>query len=226
MTNVYSRPVILVVDDDDAIRYLLRETLTLSGFDVITAADGQEALEAFEARRPTLVVLDVMMPEMDGWEVLRELRQRSDVPVLMLTALSREADQLHGLEGGADDYVTKPFSVHQVVARIRAILRRTGYSGKRITCGPITLDPVAHEVMVDDRPVALTNREYALLEVLMKNPGRAFTRAELLSRCWETDYSGVDRVIDVHLASLRRKLGKRGEMIGTVRGVGYKLDVS
>src|SRR3990172_13233614 len=226
MNATSSRPIIMVVDDDSDLRFLLTEAFGLAGYEVITAADGQEALEVYETNHPALVVLDVMMPDMDGWEVLRELRARSDVPVLMLTALSRESDQLHGLEGGADDYVTKPFSVHQVIARVGAILRRTGYGGKTIVCGPITLDAAAHEVIVDDRLIPLTGREYTLLEVLVRNPGRAFTRDELLARCWESGYMGVDRVIDVHLASLRRKLGKRRNMISTVRGVGYKLDVS
>src|SRR5574337_1753259 len=178
--TITSLPLIMVIDDDVDLCKLLVTALNRAGFEAVTFHEGGEALEKFDNYRPALVVLDIMLPEMDGWQVLRELRQRSDVPVLMLTALSRETDQLHGLDGGADDYVTKPFSVHQVTARIRAILRRTGHGGKKIVCGPITLDVLAHEVTVDDRLVGLTKREYSLLEVLMKNPGRAFTRTELL----------------------------------------------
>ncbi len=215
----------MVVDDDVDLCKLLATTLNKAGFEVVTFHEGGEALEKFENYRPALVVLDVMLPEMDGWQVLHEIRDRSDVPVLMLTALSREPDQLKGLEGGADDYVVKPFSLQQLMARVRAILRRTGYSGQYIVRGPLILDPSSHEIKVDGKPISLTRREFALLEVLVQFPGRAFTRSELLARCWGPNYDGVDRVVDVHLASLRAKLGDKRDLISTVRGVGYRLNL-
>jgi DNA-binding response OmpR family regulator len=216
---------ILVVDDEQPVRFLLTEHLTRAGYDVVTAADGQEGLQMFERHSPTLVLLDVMMPKMSGWAVLEALRERSDVPVLMLTARSAEVDQLAGFGLGADDYVTKPFSIRQLVARVQAILRRSGRANNKIVAGPILVDLGAHDVRVDDQLVALTKREFALLEELARNPGRAYTRTELLARCWEPGYTGVDRVVDVHMASLRRKMGKRRNLISTVRGVGYRLNL-
>ena len=217
------RPLILVVDDEAAICRLLQIQLNQLGYEVITATDGQEALSLFEQHCPVLVVLDLMMPAMSGWDVLRELRLRSEVPVLLLTALSSDADQVQGFESGADDYVVKPFTGRQIAARIRAILRRSGYRNDKASAGPITVDFTAHEVIVHGKPVDLTMREASLLEALIRNPGRAFSRAELLARCWEPNFAGVDRVVDVHMASLRRKLGKKQRFISTVRGIGYRL---
>ena len=218
------KPLILVVDDDEDLRFLVKTLLTQAGYDVALAADGEEALALFDKLKPTLVMLDLMMPIMDGWEVLRELRSRSDVPVLMLTALNSETHQVAGLDKGADDYVTKPFTMRQLLARVSAVLRRAGYpAGLRLVFGSLVVDLSAREVRLDDQPVPLTQREFALIEVLMRNPGRVFTRADLLARCWESGYDGVDRVVDVHLASLRRKLGKHRRLIVTVHGVGYRL---
>ncbi len=217
---------VLVVDDEASIRQVLSNELTRADLNAVTASDGVEAIEAFTAHAPDLVVLDVSMPKMDGWEVLRELRQISEVPVLMLTAHSLESDQLTGFGLGADDYVTKPFSLRQVIARVKAILKRTGLvESKKLVVGPIELDPQSREVKAGDTVIELTGREYALLEILMRNPGRVFSRSDLLSRCWEPGYEGVDRVVDVHMASLRRKLGEQRDYIGTIRGVGYKLSI-
>jgi DNA-binding response OmpR family regulator len=219
------KPKILVVDDEFSIRDLLSGYLSKAGYEVIAVMDGEAALEAAALHKPALVVLDLLLPgELDGWDVCRALRARSNVPILMLTSLARDDQQVAGLELGADDYVTKPFSPRQVVARVKALLRRAGHPGVPLTRGPIQLDPVSHSVRVDDRPVSLTGQEFALLEVFMRNPGRAFNRAELLDRCWEPGFDGVDRVIDVHLASLRRKLGAAGRLIVTVRGVGYRFE--
>jgi len=219
------KPKILVVDDEFSIRDLLSGYLRKAGYDVVAVMDGEAALEAAAIHKPALVVLDLLLPgELDGWDVCRALRARSDVPILMLTSLARDDQQVAGLEMGADDYVTKPFSPRQVVARVKALLRRAGHPGAPITRGPIQLDPVAHLVRIAGQPVSLTGQEYALLETLMRNPGRVFTRAELLDHCWEPGFNGVDRVIDVHLASLRRKLGVHGRMIVTVRGVGYRFE--
>lgn len=219
------KPKILVVDDEFSIRDLLSGYLSKAGYEVIAVMDGEAALEAAALHKPALVVLDLLLPgELDGWEVCRALRARSNVPILMLTSLARDEQQVAGLELGADDYVTKPFSPRQVVARVKALLRRAGHPGLPLTRGPIQLDPISHSVHVNDQPVSLTGQEYALLEVFMRSPGRAFTRAELLDRCWEPGFDGVDRVIDVHLASLRRKLGTAGRLIVTVRGVGYRFE--
>ncbi len=217
---------ILVVDDEFSIRDLLSGYLRKAGYEVIAVMDGEAALEAFDAHKPVLVVLDLMLPgELDGWEVCRTLRARSSVPIIMLTSLAQDDQHLAGFELGADDYITKPFNPRQVVARIKAVLRRAGFEGEPIIRGVIQLDPVARTVRVEDRPVALTGHEYNLLEALMRSPGRAFSRAELLDRCWEPGFEGVDRVVDVHLASLRRKLGPSARAIATVRGVGYRFDL-
>jgi two-component system, OmpR family, alkaline phosphatase synthesis response regulator PhoP len=219
------QPLILVVDDDPSLRQLLNWQLTAAGFRIVEAVDGANGLELFDQHQPDLVLLDIMMPMMDGWEVLREMRSRSDVPVLMLTALTNESDQVAGLDGGADDYVVKPFTLRHLLARIRALLRRTGQAVETLVCGPLTLDFKAYEVSMGGHPLPLTRREFELLEVLARHPGRTFSRAELLARCWGPDHDGVDRVVDVHMASLRRKLGRQRKIISTVRGIGYRLKV-
>ncbi len=217
---------VLVVDDDQNILDLLTGYLRHAGYQVVTATDGQMALNCFEQYQPILVVLDLMMPRIDGWEVCRQLRSRSDVPVLILSARAEEVDRLSGLGLGADDYVTKPFSPREVVARVRGILRRAGYEGRPLRYGPLELDPVTRTVTLHKQPVSLTAREFALLETLIRHPGRVFRRTELLDRCWEPGFEGVDRVVDVHIASLRRKLGDDPSdpgLIFTLRGVGYRL---
>ncbi len=220
-------PKILIVDDEQPIRYLLADNLSREGYTVAEAADGREALEMFARHTPDLVVLDVSMPEMSGWEVLKTIRERSEVPVLMLTARSTEADELTSFGLGADDYVTKPFSIRQVLARIQAVLRRVSRSTENqiIAIGPLMINLSTYSVLVDNHPVILTRQELALLEVLARNPGRPFSRAELLARCWETGYQGIDRVVDVHMVSLRRKLNRSRQLIKTVYGVGYKLNL-
>lgn len=219
------KPLLLVVDDDPSLRQLLNWQLTAAGYRVVEAVDGANGLELFDQHKPDLVLLDIMMPMMDGWEVLREMRTRSDVPVLMLTALSNENDQVAGLDGGADDYVVKPFTLRQLLARIRALLRRAGQTVESLECGPLTLNFSAFEVSLAGHVLPLTRREFELLEVLARHPGRTFSRAELLARCWGPEHDGVDRVVDVHMASLRRKLGRQRKLIGTVRGIGYRLRV-
>jgi DNA-binding response OmpR family regulator len=220
------KPLILVVDDDFNIRDLLSGYLQKSGYEVVTASDGPSALDLAEERRPALVVLDVLLGgDMDGYEICRVLRARSRVPVLLLTSLGADAQQITGLEAGADDYVVKPFSLRQVVARIRAILRRAGLvEGDRLEFGPLTLNATQRRVTVNGEPVALTGHEFALLEALMRRPERIFTREDLLNQCWEASFDGTDRVVDVHLASLRRKLGPAAALITTVRGVGYRFE--
>lgn len=219
-------PTILVVDDEPNIRDLLAGYLTHAGYNVVAAADGETALSEAVRVRPALVVLDLMLPGLDGWEVCRQLRRTSDVPILMLTARAGEPDRLAGLGLGADDYVTKPFSPREVVARVKAILRRAGYEGQPLRYGSLELDAVSRTVTLKGRPVGLTGQEFDLLHTLLRHPGRVFSRAELLDYCWGPDFAGVDRVVDVHLSSLRRKIEPdpaQPVYIQTVRGQGYRL---
>ena len=221
---------VLVVDDDHKLISLVRLYLEREGFQVIAAYDGPQALALFERHHPRFVILDVMLPRLDGVAVCRRLRRHSAVPILMLTARVEEVDKLVGLSVGADDYVTKPFSPRELVARVRAILRRTGGAEKaspRIVHGDLVMDVDRHEVLVADRPVRLTAIEYKLLQALMEFPGRAFTRDQLLTHVYAFDEVVViDRAVDVHIGKLRDKLGDdaaRPHYIETVRGVGYKL---
>ncbi|WP_062304092.1 response regulator transcription factor [Demequina subtropica] len=219
---------VLVVDDEQSIRELVGGYLRRDGFDVIEAGSGEDALAALATSRVDLAILDVRLPGIDGMETLRRLRRTSSVPVLLLTARAEEADRIVGLELGADDYVTKPFSPREVVARVRAILRRgdPAPGDERIAIGELRIDPAAHEVTVGDRPAALTALEFDLLGALATAPGRVFTRRQLIERVWGWDFYGDERIVDVHIRKLRRALDDPAEdprMILTVRGVGYKL---
>jgi DNA-binding response OmpR family regulator len=221
---------VLVVDDDHKLISLVRMYLEREGFHVIAAYDGPQALALFERHRPGFVILDVMLPRLDGIAVCRRMRKHSAVPILMLTARVEEVDKLVGLSVGADDYVTKPFSPRELVARVRAILRRAGgpeRTAPRIVRGDLLMDVERHEVFVGDREVRLTAIEYKLLQALMEFPGRAFTRDQLLAHVYAfNEAEVVDRAVDVHIGKLRDKLGDdpaRPRYIETVRGVGYKL---
>ena len=225
-----THPTVLVVDDDHKLITLVRMYLERDGFTVVGAYDGRQALDLFTRHRPGFVILDVMLPGMDGIAVCRALRRRSTVPILMLTARVEESDKLSGLGVGADDYVTKPFSPRELVARVHAILRRTGPRGQaapRIVRGDLAMDLERHEVSVGGREVRLTVVEYKLLQALMEFPGRVFTREQLLTHVYAFDEAVViDRTIDVHVGKLREKLGDdpaRPRYIETVRGVGYRL---
>ena len=232
MVNV-PRERILVVDDEEGIRELVGTYLRNEGFDVEQVADGETALERFRNQPFDLLVLDLRLPGLDGYDVLREIRRDSSVYVIMLTARSEEADKLIGLELGADDYVTKPFSPRELVARVRAVLRRRredGGSGDDEMRFPgLVVDVGRHEVRVDDTPVELTNLEFELLAALAGAPGRVFTRRQLIERVWGWDFYGDERLVDVHIRNLRKSLGDSADdprFIGTVRGVGYKLVVA
>ena len=218
----YSAPTILLVEDDPRLRQTLADWLELSNYQVVAVEDGVQAFQEFEARRPSLVVLDLLLPEVDGWEVCRQLRARSNVPIIIVTALADEASQVRALDLGADDYLAKPVSGRVLLARIKALLRRAGVGGSPVLFGPLRFDPQTQVVAVRGQAVGLTPHEAALLEALMRQPERTFSRAELLEHCWEVGFSGVDRVVDVHIASLRRKLGDP-ELIRTVRGRGYRM---
>jgi len=221
---------VLLVDDEDRIRGIVRGYLESEGFEVAEASNGEAALSVAREWTPDLVVLDVMMPGTDGIEVLRKLRARSEVPVILLTARSEEVDKLVGLSVGADDYVTKPFSPRELVARIKAVLRRGGAppaeTGDRLVFDGLVVDADRREVERRGSAVALSALEFDLLVALARAPGRVLTRRQLLEKVWGFDFFGDERVVDVHIRSIRKELGDSAEdpeLIGTVRGVGYKF---
>jgi DNA-binding response OmpR family regulator len=218
---------ILVVDDEARMRKLVSDFLTRDGFEVLEAEDGEKAMDLFYSEKDiALVILDVMMPRMDGWQVLREMRESSQVPVIMLTARSDEKDELKGFDLGVDEYVTKPFSPRTLVARVEAILRRTSSKedNDRIELGGIVLDKSAHQVTVDGEPVELSFKEFELLDYFMENNKIALSREKILNHVWNYDYFGDARTIDTHVKKLRSKLGPKGELIKTIWGMGYKLE--
>jgi len=217
---------VLVVDDERNIVELVRLYLEKEGFAVTAASDGEQALAQYERTAPDLVVLDLMLPKMDGFEVCRELRRRGDVPILMLTARSEDVDAIVGLELGADDYVTKPFNPRALVARVKAILRRTDATakgGRPIQVGNLRIDPRRREAYVADRRLDLRAREFDLLAALARDPGVVLSRDALLEDVWGTDFPGETRTVDVHIAEVRKKLGEDGPQVETVRGIGYRL---
>ena len=217
---------VLVVDDERNIVELVRLYLEKEGFNVVAASDGEQALIQYERTGPDLVVLDLMLPKMDGFEVCRELRRRGDVPILMLTARSEDVDAIVGLELGADDYVTKPFNPRALVARVKAILRRTDATakgGRPIQVGALRIDPRRREASVGDRSLELRAREFDLLAALARDPGAVLSRDALLEDVWGTDFPGETRTVDVHVAEVRKKLGDDGPQVETVRGIGYRL---
>ncbi len=218
--------LILVVDDERHIVDLLRLYLEKEGFGVVAAHDGEEALALHDRHQPDLVVLDLMLPKLGGYEVCRELRRRGDTPILMLTARSDDIDAIVGLELGADDYVTKPFNPRALVARVKAILRRTeatSRGARPIEVGELRIDPRRREATVGDRNLELRAREFDLLAALARDPGVVLTRDTLLEDVWGTDFPGETRTVDVHVAEVRKKLATDGPQIETIRGLGYRL---
>lgn len=221
---------ILVVDDEMRIRKLVRDFLVKQEYEVVEAKDGEEALNLFyQDKEIALVILDVMMPKMDGYQVCREIRESSSVPIIMLTAKAEENDELNGFESGADEYISKPFSPKILVARVEAILRRTISSEKKgsvIEIGGIYIDKNAHQVTVDGVNVELSYKEFELLTYFMENPGIALSREKILNGVWNYDYFGDARTIDTHVKKLRAKLGEKGSRyIQTIWGLGYKFEV-
>ena len=219
---------ILVVDDESRMRKLVKDFLTKKGFTVIEAGDGEEAVDKFfEVKDIALIVLDVMMPKMDGWQVCREIRQYSKVPIIMLTAKSDEKDELQGFDLGVDEYITKPFSPKILVARVEAILRRSNVlaADDTMEAGGIELNKAAHEVLIDGKSVELSYKEFELLAYFMSNQGVALSRERILNNVWNYDYFGDARTIDTHVKKLRSKLGAKGEYIKTIWGMGYKFEV-
>lgn len=218
---------ILVVDDESRMRKLVKDFLTKSGYLVIEAGDGSEALDLFfEQNDIALVLLDVMMPKIDGWQVCREIRAYSKVPIIMLTAKSDERDELMGFELGVDEYISKPFSPKILVARVEAILRRSGHAEQNavLESSGIILDKNAHQVTIDGSPIELSYKEFELLAYFMENKGVALSREKILNNVWNYDYFGDARTIDTHVKKLRSKMGEKGELIKTVWGMGYKLE--
>ena len=218
---------ILVVDDEARMRKLVKDFLIKSKFDVLEAGDGEEAVDQFyENKDVALIILDVMMPKMDGWEVVREIRKYSQGPIIMLTAKSDEKDELLGFELGVDEYISKPFSPKILVARVEAILRRTNQlDDGDIEVGGIYINQSAHEVKIDGEPIDLSFKEFELLTYFVTNQGVALSRERILNNVWNYDYFGDARTIDTHVKKLRSKLGKKGEYIKTIWGMGYKFEV-
>ena len=219
---------ILVVDDEARMRKLVKDFLTNKGFQVIEAGDGEEAVDIFFADKDiALVLLDVMMPKMDGWEVLKTIRKYSQVPVIMLTARSEERDELQGFSLGVDEYISKPFSPKILVARVDAILRRSNMvSTDTLNVGGICIDKAAHQVTIDGSEIELSYKEFELLTYFVENQGLALSREKILNNVWNYDYFGDARTIDTHVKKLRSKMGKKGDYIKTIWGMGYKFEVS
>ena len=220
---------ILVVDDESRMRKLVKDFLEREGFEVLEAGDGMEAMEIFyEEKEIALIILDVMMPKMNGWEVCREIRESSKVPIIMLTAKSDESDELMGFELGVDEYISKPFSPKILVARVEAILRRTNQLNMEgsLNVGGICLDKNAHTVTIDGKNIEMSFKEFELLTYFMENVGIALSREKILNHVWNYDYFGDARTIDTHVKKLRSKMGAKGEYIKTVWGMGYKFEVN
>lgn len=218
---------ILVVDDEPRMRKLVKDFLTVKGFQVVEAGDGEEAIDIFfEQKDIALILLDVMMPKMDGWEVLKTIRKYSQVPILMLTARGEEQDELQGFKLGVDEYISKPFSPKILVARVEAILRRSSPGAKDvIDVGGIHIDKTAHQVEIDGKPVDLSYKEFELMTYFAENQGIALSREKILNNVWNYDYFGDARTIDTHVKKLRSKLGEKGEYIKTIWGMGYKFEI-
>ena len=218
---------ILVVDDVSRMRKLVRDFLVKQNFDVLEAGDGEEAVDIFFREKDiALIILDVMMPKMDGWQVCREIRAYSKVPIIMLTAKSDERDELQGFDLGVDEYITKPFSPKILVARVEAILRRSNLLTNEdiISAGGIELNKSAHQVKIDGKDIELSFKEFELLAYFMENQGIALSREKILNNVWNYDYFGDARTIDTHVKKLRSKLGEKGELIKTIWGMGYKFE--
>ena len=215
---------VLVVDDESLIRDVIKEYLNIDGFEVQEATNGEEAVTLALQNDYNLIIMDIMMPKKDGYQAVKEIRKAKDVPILMLSARGEEFDKLFGFDIGVDDYVTKPFSPKELVARVKAIIKRNEKSGAKLEFGGLVLDDKAHEVTIDGKSVNLTPKEYDLLKYFVSNNHIALSREQLLTNIWGYDFYGDDRTVDTHVKTLRHQLGKYGEYIKTVRKVGYKFE--
>ena len=219
---------VLVVDDESRMRKLIKDFLMQKGYSILEAGDGEEALQIFEENQNkiNLILLDVMMPKLDGWSVLRQIRQTSKIPIIMLTARGEEQDELFGFELGVDEYISKPFSPKILVARVEAILKRTNPDEKKLKdYGGIIIDSEGRTVTVDGKQIEMSLREYELLKYLVDNANIALSRDKILNNVWNYDYYGDSRTIDSHIKKIRHKLGKKGKYIQTIRGIGYKFEI-
>ena len=219
---------VLVVDDESRMRKLIKDFLMQKGYSILEAGDGEEALKVFEEKQNkiNLILLDVMMPKLDGWSVLRQIRQTSKVPIIMLTARGEEQDELFGFELGVDEYISKPFSPKILVARVEAILKRTNAETREVKdYGGIVIDHEGRTVSVDGKQIEMSLREYELLKYLVDNANIALSRDKILNNVWNYDYYGDSRTIDSHIKKIRHKLGKKGKYIQTIRGIGYKFEI-
>ena len=219
---------ILVVDDEARMRKLVKDFLSIKGYQVLEAGDGEEAVDLFFQQKDiALILLDVMMPKMDGWEVVKTIRKYSQVPIIMLTARGEESDELQGFNLGVDEYISKPFSPKILVARVNAILRRANVlgGGDEIDAGGIVIDKAAHQVKIDGKEIELSFKEFELLSYFVENQGIALSREKILNNVWDYDYFGDARTIDTHVKKLRSKLGEKGNYIKTIWGMGYKFEV-
>ena len=217
------KKVVLVVDDENKMRKLIGDYLKANNYDVIEAKDGEEALSKFYNNKEiAIILLDVMMPKIDGWETLETIRKDSKVPIIMLTAKGEEEDELHGFKSGADDYIQKPFSPQILMARIKSILNRNDMANQEIESDGIRINKLEHQVYIDGEPVELSFKEFELLDYLIENKGVALTREKILNNVWNFDYYGDARTIDTHIKKLRSKLGSKGDYIKTIWGMGYK----
>ena len=219
---------VLIVDDEQRMRKLVKDFLSANGFETLEAEDGEKAIEIFEKNKNkiNIILLDVMMPKLDGWSVLRQIRQESKVPIIMLTARGEEQDELFGFELGVDEYISKPFSPKILVARVEAILKRTEKSEDSVVdYGGIEIDTEGRTVKVDGKLIELSLREYELLIYLAENKNIALSRDKILNNVWNYDYYGDSRTIDSHIKKIRHKLGKKGKYIQTIRGIGYKFEI-
>lgn len=221
------KPKILVVDDESRMRKLVKDFLVRNDYEVLEAENGEQAVDIFfESKGISLIILDVMMPKMDGWEVCKEIRQHSDVPIIMLTAKGDEKDELLGFELGVDEYISKPFSPKILVARVEAVLRRTsGIEDELMSVGGIVVDQSAHKVTIDGETIDLSFKEFELLTYFIINNGVALSREKILNNVWNYDYFGDARTIDTHVKKLRGKMGDKGKYIKTIWGLGYKFEV-
>ena len=218
---------VMIVDDEDRMRKLVRDFLERQNYEVIEAADGEEAIDIFfKMKDISLILLDVMMPKMDGWQVCREIRQYSQVPIIMLTARADERDELLGFDLGVDEYISKPFSPKILVARVDAVLRRSGHAGSEdvVEAAGIRVDKTAHQVTIDGTPIELSFMEFERLSYFVENKGIALSREKILNAVWNYDYYGDARTIDTHVKKLRSKMGDKGNLIKTIWGMGYKFD--
>lgn len=219
---------ILIVDDEQRMRKLIKDFLTAKGYSILEAEDGEKALEIYEKQKNkiNLIILDVMMPKLDGWSVLRQIRQTSKVPIIMLTARGEEQDELFGFELGVDEYISKPFSPKILVARVEAILKRTNQVSSEVKdYAGIEIDKEGRTVKVEGKAIELSLREYELLVYLIENENIALSRDKILNNVWNYDYYGDSRTIDSHIKKIRHKLGKKGKYIKTIRGIGYKFEL-